>query len=388
MDKQDPAWTTFSTSLGVCGVSWTAGGIDSFSLPEASGASIERRLKKITGNTRASSTPPPLVRELIRKVKAHLKGHAQDFSAIPLNFPGISGFMLSVYRAAQKIPAGTVATYGELAAVVGKPNAARAVGSALGKNPIPLIVPCHRVIASSGRLGGFSAPGVLVTKVALLEREGVHLTKPRVVLTPTQWRRAVSALQKQDRILARLVRSARPFQFQPLLNKEPLAALIGAIVSQQLSNKVAATILNRVNALISEDGRPGPRKLLNTPDADLRKAGLSFMKVSFLKDLAEKYLEGKLSALEKLKQMSDEQIIKEFTQVKGVGQWTAQMYLIFNLGRADVFPTLDFGLRKAISQVYGLPKVPDPKAIEKYGKLWKPYRSVASLYLWHSLDNK
>ncbi len=112
-------------------------------------------------------------------MKAHMKGHAQDFSDAPLHFSGISAFMLSVYQAAQKIPPGTVVTYGELAAAVGKPKAARAVGSALAKNPIPLIVPCHRVIASAGKLGGFSAPGGLATKVRLLECEGLNVTGPQ-----------------------------------------------------------------------------------------------------------------------------------------------------------------------------------------------------------------
>jgi 3-methyladenine DNA glycosylase/8-oxoguanine DNA glycosylase len=222
----------------------------------------------------------------------------------------------------------------------------------------------------------------------LLEREGVYVTKPQVIRTPAQWRAAVSTLTRQDPVLARLVQTTKPLEFQPMLDKEPLAALISAMVSQQLSNKVAAAILGRVNALISEDGLPNPQKLLDTADTDLRKAGLSLMKVSYLKDLAKRYVEGKLPPLEKLMRMPDEQIIKEFSQIKGVGRWTAEMYLIFNLGRADVFPTLDFGVRKAISQLYGLPEVPEPKAIEEYGELWKPYRSVASLYLWHSLDSQ
>jgi O-6-methylguanine DNA methyltransferase len=388
MEKLDADWTTFSTSLGVCGVGWTARGAEWFFLPEESRISVETRLKKVTGSTKASASPPLWVKELIRKVRAHMKGHAQDFSAIPMDLSRISGFTLSVFQTARKIPSGTITTYGELANLVGKPNAARAVGRALGKNPIPLLVPCHRIIASSGNLGGFSGPGGLATKVALLECEGVHLTKPRVLATPAQWRRAVAALQKQDQVFSQLLTGLEPLQFQPLLNKEPLTALTSAIISQQLSSKVATTILNRVNALISENGSPSPRKLLDTPHTDLRKAGLSFMKVSFLKDVAEKYLEGKIPPLEKLKHMSDEQIIREFTQIKGVGRWTAEMYLIFNLGRADVFPTLDFGVRKAISQIYGLPTVPEPKAIEKYGEIWKPYRTVASLYLWHSLDNR
>jgi methylated-DNA-[protein]-cysteine S-methyltransferase len=387
MEKQDSGWTTFSTSLGICGMSWKAQEVTSFFLPEASKKSVAKRLKRMAGNARATA-PSRWVRELIQKAKAHMEGHLQDFSSVSLHFYETSEFMRLVYQAAQKIPPGKVMTYGELAARMGKPNAVRAVGNALGKNPVPLIVPCHRVISSSGKLGGFSALGGLKIKAALLELEGISLTKPNVVATPAQWRKAVSVLQQQDRVLARLINKTKPFKFQPLLKKEPLAALISAIVSQQLSIKVAATILNRVNALILEDGHPSPDKILNTPNADFRKAGLSFMKVSFLKDLAKKYLEGALSPLEKQKQMSDVQIIKEFTQIKGVGRWTVEMYLIFNLGRADIFPALDFGIRKTIARVYGLPTVPEPKAIKKYGERWKPYRTVASLYLWHSLDSK
>ncbi len=382
----DATWTTFSTSFGICGVSWDTHGITSFLLPEVPGKSVEAHLKKMTGSKKASLVPPSWIKELVRKVKAHLKGTAQDFSNLPLHFIEASDFMLSVYRAAQQIHSGNIVTYGELAARIGKPNATRAVGSALGKNPIPLIVPCHRVVASSGKLGGYSAPGGVETKAELLEIEGISLTKPQVIATPAQWGKAVKVLQKQDVAIARLIKKVGPLQFQPLLKKEPLAALIHAIASQQLSSKAAATILNRVNVMIAEDGHPDPHKILNTSDVDLRKAGLSFMKISFLKDLARKYLEGKLYPLEILKQMSNEEIIKEFSKVKGIGRWTVEMYLIFNLGRADVFPALDFGIRKAVARLYGLSKVPDSRAIEKYGERWKPYRSVASLYLWHSID--
>ncbi len=384
--KPDAEWATFSTSLGICGVSWDTHGIMSFLLPEVPGKSIEAHLKKMTGSKRASTVPPFWIKELIRKVKTHLKGTAQDFSRLPLHFIEASDFMLSVYRAAQKIRSGDIVTYGEIAARIGKPNASRAVGSALGKNPIPLIVPCHRVITSSGKLGGYSAPGGVETKAALLEIEGISLTKPRVIATPAQWGNAVKALQKRDVAIAGLIKKVGPLQFQPLLKEEPLAALIQAIASQQLSSKAAATILNRVNIMIAKEGHPDPNKILDTPDVDLRKAGLSFMKISFLKDLARKYLEGKLFPLEVLQQMTDEEIIKEFSKVKGIGRWTVEMYLIFNLGRADVFPTLDFGIRKAVARLYGLSKVPDSREVEKYGERWKPYRSVASLYLWHSID--
>ena len=135
MEKLDADWTTFSTSLGVCGVGWTARGVEWFFLPEASRISVETRLKKVTGSTKASASPPLWVRELIRKVRAHMKGHAQDFSAIPLDFSRISGFMLSVFQSARKIPSGTVMTYGELANLVGKPNAAQSRGKGSRQEP-------------------------------------------------------------------------------------------------------------------------------------------------------------------------------------------------------------------------------------------------------------
>lgn len=178
METPDAGWTTFSTALGVCGMSWTPQGIESFSLPEPSRASMEERLRNITGIATAASSQPLWVRELIEKVKSHMNGHAQDFSDVPVHFSGISAFTRAIYEAAQKIRPGTVMTYGELAALAGRPHAARAAGSALAKNPIPLIVPCHRVVASSGTLGGFSAAGGVGTKAKLLECEGVNLTGP------------------------------------------------------------------------------------------------------------------------------------------------------------------------------------------------------------------
>jgi methylated-DNA-[protein]-cysteine S-methyltransferase len=173
METPDGVWITFSSALGLCGLSWNVKGITSFQLSGASGQLIKKRLMNITGNVTASSTPPDWIKKLVQKVKEHLKGNVQDFSSVPLNFGGASEFQIAVYRAARKVPSGTVVTYGELAALIGKPKASRAVGSALGKNPIPLIVPCHRVITSSGKVGGFSAFGGVQMKVALLCSEGV-----------------------------------------------------------------------------------------------------------------------------------------------------------------------------------------------------------------------
>ncbi|HET8706700.1 MAG TPA: methylated-DNA--[protein]-cysteine S-methyltransferase, partial [Pseudomonadales bacterium] len=310
------------------------------------------------------------------------------FSAVPVHLPNASEFVRTLYHATQTIPAGEVLSYGDLAEKLGNAGATRAVGSALGKNPIPLIIPCHRVVAASGKLGGFSSPGGTQTKLKLLDAEGVCLIPPATITNSAQWKKSIAQLQKNDALFAKMAKLVKPFAFQPHLRDEPVAALTEAIVSQQLATKVAATILARVNSLIQIDGVTSAERILQLPEQTLRGAGLSQMKVSFLKDLAAHYSDGKLSPLDKLQKMSDEQIIKEFTQIKGVGRWTVEMFLIFNLGRADVFPVLDFGVRKGVAKLYGLKEMPSPKEMLALGENWRPYRSVASLYLWRYQDDK
>ena len=315
-----------------------------------------------------------------------MKGLPQDFSAVPVAVDDATDFMLAVYAEARRIPAGDVISYAQLAERLGKPDAVRAVGTALGKNPVPLIIPCHRIITTSGKLGGFSANGGVTAKEILLACEGINLEKPRLLTTAAQWRAGVQHL-RGDEPLAKLINKVGDFSFSPKQNVDPLQALIDAIVSQQLSTKVAATILKRVNALVEKKGRPCASKILATDDEVLRAAGLSYKKVAYLKDLAQHFLDGKFPTLEQIRQMPNEQIIKLFSEIKGVGRWTVEMYLIFDLGRADVFPGDDYGIRKAISQLHGLAELPPVKQMAQYSEQWKPYRSVASLYLWRSLDN-
>lgn len=379
-------WTTFATPQGFCGIAWTEAGVTVFCLPEADASAVIARLRALSGRARASNKLPAWIKTLIPRVRAHLKGDVQDFSEVPLAFAGTE-FVRAVYRAAQQIPAGGVRTYADIAAQIGQPAATRAVGTALGKNPVPLLVPCHRVISAGGKLGGFSGPGGVNQKIALLDAEGVCLVPPRVIASNAQWLKAIATLQKQEPLLGKLIARTPPFAFTPHLQDEPLSSLIKAVISQQLSVKAAATIHQRVIALIHEDGVPHPEKLLSTPEAELRAAGLSFMKISYLKDLAQKYLHGLLPTLDEIQTLSDEQIIKRFTAVKGIGRWTVEMYLIFNLGRIDVWPVLDLGVRKGIAKLHGLPETPSADEAQEYGDAWRPHRSVASLYLWRSLDN-
>jgi DNA-3-methyladenine glycosylase II len=160
--------------------------------------------------------------------------------------------------------------------------------------------------------------------------------------------------------------------------------ILRAIVYQQLSGSAAATIHGRVIALF--DGTASmPAQVLATPDESLRAAGLSRQKITYVKDLAQRVHSGALPVHD-LHELADQAVIDALTQVKGIGRWTAEMFLMFRLGRPDVLPDLDLGIRKAIQRAYGLRRMPNAERVHKIGAVWTPYRTIASWYLWRSLD--
>lgn len=165
-------YSRFDTPLGRCGIAWSGRGVARVQLPDTGERRAVERLERAGA---VAGEPPPPIEEAIRDITRHLGGEPQDFSAVMLDLSGIADFRRRVYAAARTVPAGRTATYGEIAALLGEPAEARAVGQALGANPTPLIVPCHRIVASSGRIGGFSAPGGSLTKTRLLALEGVGL---------------------------------------------------------------------------------------------------------------------------------------------------------------------------------------------------------------------
>lgn len=166
----------------------------------------------------------------------------------------------------------------------------------------------------------------------------------------------------------------------------PFDALLRAIVYQQLSGKAASAIHGRLLALFPAGLTP--EQLLATGDQDLRGAGLSRAKIAALRDLATKSLDGAVPSLAALAEMDDLEIISRLTAVRGVGRWTVEMLLMFHLGRPDIFPVNDLGVRKGFMLVYGLAALPSPAELLEYGKRWKPYRSVASWYLWRAADTE
>ena len=166
----------------------------------------------------------------------------------------------------------------------------------------------------------------------------------------------------------------------------PFDALAESIAYQQLSGKAAATIWGRVRALYPRRRYLDPRLVLKTPDERLRAAGLSRSKVAAIKDLAAKTIDGTVPSARALAKMTDEEIIERLVAVRGIGRWTAEMLLLFDLGRPDVWPVNDYGVQKGFAKTFGRRKLPKPKQLMKLGEKFRPHRSVAAWYFWRALD--
>ncbi len=193
-------------------------------------------------------------------------------------------------------------------------------------------------------------------------------------------------LASADPVMSRLIKEWGPLSITASPQDDYFFTVLDAIASQQLSSKVAATIVGRIRALVPGQDTPTAEQIFAIPDQTLRDVGLSWAKVSYIKDLAKRVVSGELDLVH-VSQMDDEEIIKELVAVKGIGRWTAEMFLLFSLGRPDVFAVDDYGLRAAMKRLYNLPDLPKPAPMREIAEPWRPYRSYASLYLWRSLDN-
>lgn len=206
-------------------------------------------------------------------------------------------------------------------------------------------------------------------------------------MTTADYQKARRLLMRRDAVLGAAIRKIGACGMADRQRKDHLSALVGAIVSQQLSTKAAATIFGRFVALFPDGHIPHAQAIHALDDATLRGVGLSGQKVGYLRDLCTRIADGRLQ-LDELETLDDERVIERLTSVKGFGRWTAEMFLMFRLHRPNVLPAGDLGIVVAIQRLYGLRKRPDPKRILKLGEAWRPYRSVASWYLWQSLKNE
>ena len=202
--------------------------------------------------------------------------------------------------------------------------------------------------------------------------------------TASNHRKAINHLTKVDPVMATVIEAVGKCTLEPRAEWTHFDALLRSIVYQQLSGKAAATIHGRVLALIG-DGSEAPKRIIATTHEAFRAAGLSTQKAKYVRNLAEHVLDRSLP-IDSLHELNDDEIIAALTQVKGIGKWSAQMFLMFRLGRPDVLPDLDLGVQKGIQKAYRLRKLPTPKQVLRRGAKWAPYRTVAAWYMWRILE--
>lgn len=378
----------FDTALGHCGLAWSELGLLGVQLPEGNAdATRERLVERFPDILEARIGPA--ARPARDGIVALLAGGDVDLSPIPLDLRAVTPFRRRVYAAARSIPRGATATYGEIAATLGAPGSARAVGQALGANPFPVIVPCHRVLAAGGRSGGFSATGGVSTKLRMLAIEGVVAAAPVIETSGFRFDLdvAVEHLRRADRKLARLIDAVGPCRMRVKPTGSTFAALAEAIVYQQLNGRAAATIFDRVRALFPRSrGALQARHVLAADESSLRGAGLSQAKMLALKDLARRTVAGEIPSLEALDLLDDEAIVARLIPVRGIGRWTVEMILMSRLGRPDVLPADDYGVRQGFAITYARSAQPTRDELLRYGERWRPYRSIASWYMWRAVE--
>jgi len=197
---------------------------------------------------------------------------------------------------------------------------------------------------------------------------------------------ATKYLAERDESLKRLIKETAPFQIDVADAQSPYEVLIESITYQSISGKAAATIFGRIKALGSDGRPPSPEQMLKLRKPVLRKAGLSGAKVLAMKDLAQKTIDGVVPTYEQALTMSDEELVERLVSVRGIGAWTVEMFLIFRLGRPDVLPIHDLGVKKGWSVTYGKKRMPKPKELLAFGERWRPYRTVASWYMWRAFE--
>jgi methylated-DNA-[protein]-cysteine S-methyltransferase len=381
----------FDTAIGRCGIAWGDRGVTAVQLPEVNEHKARARLLQRCPDA-SEGTPPPEVQRALDAIVALLRGEASDLSTVTLDMAGVPPFHQRVYRMARTIAPGKTLSYGAIASKLGAAGSARAVGQALGRNPFAIVVPCHRVLAANGKVGGFSANGGITTKLRMLAIEAAQAGGGPALFDGDGAFRfdpdtALAHVRAGDATLAKLIDRVGPFRMR--IDRAPnlFLALAEAIVYQQLTGKAAATIFARVQALFPRAAQgPTPEQILRASDERLRGAGLSRAKLLALRDLAARTRAGQVPTLAEVQRLDDETVIERLTEVRGIGRWTVEMLLMFRLGRPDVLPVDDYGIRKGFAVAFGKRTMPEREDVARRGLRWKPYRTLASWYLWRAAE--
>ncbi len=390
---ESPAYCIFTTDFGPAAIAWRQKSIIGLLLPEPSHVSLLRRVAQSFIDCHEAEPTQP-VNKVIKQIRQYFAGQPANFKGISIDLTGCTPFCQTVYEQLCQVPAGSTVSYKDLAAACEKPDAARAIGLAAGRNPVPLLIPCHRVVNADGRLGGFSASGGVSLKARMLQLEG-HIIEerpayricPPLLISDCNIDGALNHLSRADSDLADLIRVAPRFNLEFNPGTSIFQALLEAIVYQQLTGKAAATIYRRVLALFSGKSEVSALDIIRADEEELGSAGLSRNKVLAIKDLADFAVSGRLPDHNQMRTMSNTAIIDRLTLIRGIGRWTVEMLLIFKLGRADVMAADDYGLRKGLAAIRHSRELPTPTELMSQAEAWKPYRSIASWYLWRAAEN-
>ena len=312
----------------------------------------------------------PQVDELSTRIREHFAGNPQSFNDIPVSWKPKSDFARAAYKALRTVPAGSVVSYGELADRLGNPGGARAVARAMATNQVPIIIPCHRVLGANRALTGFSGADGIKTKAQLLMAEGVVPRFPASgspfdsLFEPYAWQAGVAHLRSEalfETLYEKVGLTALPRQ-QP---GNPFGALVETVCYQQLAGAAAMTIFHKLKSVL---GTLAPDAVADAGLERLKSAGLSTSKANTILELARRWPES-----------------PDLLSVKGIGPWTVQMFQLFHLGLPDVFSPTDLGIRKAVSLLTGANRLLAPTEVERIGRRFKPFSTIATWYLWRSL---
>jgi len=375
---------SFETDVGTVVLYYRGNGVTGVAL-------LPTALCQLSTGTVPPWNGPSWVVALAGRIRRHAAGEPQDFSDVPILHDSTSAFAVKVYEELRKVPAGSTVSYSELAARVGSPSGARAVARAMATNRWPILVPCHRVLGSNTRLGGYSGGDGLATKCALLRAESVPVCLPKgagisgSLFRPYMFNLAVDSLRANDRLFRKLRDSTESAMLPHEHPGNPFAALVEAVCYQQLAGSAAAAIFRKVCRVLTPHPSPlTPSSVLRAGVAGLRSGGLSSSKAATILELAARAASGRID-FDKLSTLDYPTLEETLRSVKGIGPWTVHMFAIFHLGLPDIFPPGDFGIRKAVSLLLGAKDILSPKEAESIGERWKPLRTVATWYLWRSL---